>query len=102
MKKTNRVFQQFIIALCSLFISSACILFVPLVYNKSKATIICSVVFWVSLILGYTLIFLIHRKRINNKCSGRYSDGDTKETVGLWSVYHLFYYCIFISYALAL
>ena len=66
MKKTNRVFQQFIIALCSLFISSACILFVPLVYNKSKATIICSVVFWVSLILGYTLIFLIHRKRTKN------------------------------------
>lgn len=63
MKNEKRILKHFIAAVCLLFISSSCILFVPVAYGKSNATLACSAMFWMSLIIGYILIFLIHRKR---------------------------------------
>ena len=71
MKNRKNIFIQFIAAVCSLFVSSACILFVPAVYSRSTVTLICSAVFWMSLIIGYILIFIIHRKDNQKKIRRR-------------------------------
>ena len=58
----NQIWQMEII-IGSLFVSSACILFVPAAHNQKVPTMICSTIFWVTLLIGYVLLFLVDRFR---------------------------------------
>lgn len=62
MSKMKSITIKLIAAIASFFVSSACILFVPVVYEHHTATLICSMGFWMFLIIGYVLIFIMKRK----------------------------------------
>lgn len=81
MGKTKSIIIKLIAAIASLFVSSACILFVPVVYEHHTATLMCSMGFWMFLMIGYVLIFLTKRKI---KKSGFKSD---KKKIGLFTFF---------------
>ena len=81
MSKTKSIIIKLIAAVASLFASSACILFVPVVYERHTATLICSMGFWMFLIIGYVLIFFMKRE---SKKSGFKPD---KKKIGLFTFF---------------
>lgn len=71
----NQIWQMGII-IGSLFVSSACILFVPAAHNQKVPTMICSTIFWVTLLIGYVLLFLVDRfRRKQQKKKGKQHPG---------------------------
>lgn len=81
MDKARNIIIKLTAAIASLFVSSFCILFVPVVYKHHTATLLCSMGFWMFLIIGYILIFLIKRK--SKKC-GFKAD---KKKIGLFTFF---------------
>ena len=81
MSKMKSITIKLIAAIASFFVSSACILFVPVVYEHHTATLICSMGFWMFLIIGYVLIFIMKRK---SKKSGFEAD---KKKIGLFTFF---------------
>lgn len=64
----RKTIQSFIASIISLLVSSSCVLFVPKVYNHQAAGIICSIVFWCFMVVGYILQY-IRKKKIVKTCS---------------------------------
>lgn len=58
----NRILQLVIIIVC-LFISSACVLVVPVAHNRKALTMICSGLFWGFLFAGYLMFWLVNHFR---------------------------------------
>lgn len=81
MVKTKSIVINLIAAIASLFVSSACIVFVPFVYERHTAKLICSFGFWTFLIIGYVLIFFMKRR---SRKIGFKSD---KKRIGLFTFF---------------
>lgn len=71
MKYSKRILIQLVVSVISLLLSSACILFVPIAYNHHIRTLICSVLFWGFLIIGYIAVFMMFKQY---KASGYRAD----------------------------
>ena len=62
----NRILQLIIIIGC-LFLSSACVLMVPIAHNQKALTMLCSIMFWGFLLAGYLMFWFINHSRKKQK-----------------------------------
>lgn len=62
----NRILQIVIIIGC-LFLSSACVLMVPIAHNRKALTMLCSGMFWGFLLAGYAMLWFVNRFRQKQK-----------------------------------